>query len=167
MSLEKFARERLMRDLPGFRKNGLKHWLKYLDKEYYLEGMAERNDLGFVPDGTRLRRQPPHNPDYKVLVPLDAYDVTLELWEIEDTSKIGEVKMLSIQRMAHDLFDMTAVFTEIWVTNRYGTSREKVWDVRDEIDGGGKMDFHEPCEWLCDGEWIADAAASRQLVNTQ
>jgi hypothetical protein len=165
MSLEKFAREKLMRDLPGFRKNGLRHWIKVIDKEHWLEGMVEENNHGFVPDGTRLRRQPPHNPDYQVLTPLDAYDVTLELWEIEDTSKIGEVKMENIRRMAHELFDMSAVFTELWVTNRYGNQREKVWDIRDEIDGGGKMDFHEPCEWMTDDEWVTDSEASNQLVN--
>jgi len=128
--------------------------------------MVEESTYGFIPDGTRLRRQPPHNPNYEILTPLDAYDVTLELWEIEDTSKVGEVKMNNIQLMAIELFDIAFVFTELWITNRYGTSREKVWDVRDEIDGGGKMDFHEPCEWLCDGEWIADAATSRQPVST-
>jgi hypothetical protein len=99
------------------------------------------------------------------LTPLDAYDVTLELWEIEDTNKVGEVKMESIRRMAHDLFDMTAVFTELWISNRYGTGREKVWDVRDEIDDGGKMDFHEPCEWAQDGGWVTDATANNKLVN--
>jgi hypothetical protein len=159
MSLEKFARERLMRDLPGFRKNGLKHWLRVIDRVKFLEGMCDGN-LGFIPDGTRLRRQPPHNKEYLVQDEWDKWDITLELWEIEDTWKITEAKMGSIQMMAHDLFDMSTVFTEIWICNRYGTGKEKIWDIRDEIDGGGKMDFHEPSEWMSDGEWISE---TRQL----
>jgi hypothetical protein len=162
MSLEKFARERLIRDLPGFRKNGLKHWLKQIEKEYCLEGLADGNHIGFIPDGTRLRRQPPHNPEYKILRPMDAFDVTLEIWEIEDTSKIGEVKMKNIRLMAHELFDMSSVLTELWVTNRYGNRREKVWDVRDELDSE-EWRYHGPHEWMQGDEWVMD---SKQLQPT-
>ena len=162
MSLEKFARERLTRDLPGFRKNGLKYWLKQIEKEHYLEGLADGNHIGFIPDGTRLRRQPPHNPEYKILRPMDAFDVTLEIWEIEDTSKIREVKMENIRLMAHELFDMSSVLTELWVTNRYGTRREKVWDVRDELDSEGWR-YHGPHEWMQGDEWVMD---SKQLQPT-
>lgn len=152
MNFEAFAREKLIRDLPGFRKNGLKHWLGVINKVHWLEGI-DKGSPGFIPDGTRLRRQPPHNDKYIAQDEWDKWDITLELWEIEDTSKINVVKMERIQGMAHGLFDMANVFTEIWVCTRYGTRQEKVWDVRDEL-GPGEWRYHEPHEWMQGDEWV-------------
>ena len=147
MSLEKHAGERLAKDLVGFRKNGLPFWLRHLAREHYLQGMERERGLGFVPDGTRLRRQPAFNPE------CEPWDVTLELWEIEDTNPLTEEKLRAISMFANDLYDMSFVFTELWVCDRYGLNHRKVYDVRDDIAGGGEMCDAQPHEWLCDGTW--------------
>jgi hypothetical protein len=160
MSLEKFARERLMRDLPGFRKNGLNYWLKHINKDHCLEGMAESKNHGFVPDGTRFRK------DVGAFDPNDPTQCfTLELWEIEDTWKLTAEKLDRIERLAHNLFDLAWIFTEVWVCNRYGSGREKVYDVRTQVLPPGAQATDPPYEWLQGGEWVTDATANNQLVN--
>jgi hypothetical protein len=147
MSLEKHAQRRLSKDLIGFRANGLRFWLRHLAEEHDLEDMEKMRGHGFVPDGTRLRRQPADNPD------CEPWDVTLELWEIEDTNLLTSEKLRAISMFANDLFDLSFVFTELWVCDRYGLTRRKIYDVREDIDGGDTMRDLHPHEWYCDGVW--------------
>jgi len=142
MSLEGYARGRLFRDLVGFHKNGLRDMLKTLAMSHELDGM-EGGRLYFVPDGTRLRRQ---------VVDGD-YLTTLELWEIEDTSSVSLKKLKRIMLFAFELFDLSDVFTELWVCDRYGLSRRNVYDFRDYWDYDYVVDGTK-CEWFLEGEWM-------------
>jgi len=148
MSIERLAQERLIRQLVGYRKHGLNFWLRHIAETHGgLEGMEEQRSHGFVPDGTRLRRQPAFNPD------CEPWDTTLELWEIEDSHLLSEIKLHNIGLFANDLFDLSFFFTELWVCDRYGLNHRKVYDVRDDIAGGEKMAGAKPHECFCDGEW--------------
>jgi hypothetical protein len=155
MSLEAFARERLQRELIGFRKNGLKHWLRHIARERDMDEM-EKATFRFIPDGTRLRRQPAFNPR------CEPWDVTLELWEIEDTSKLTMDKLGAMFVFAHDLFDVSSTFTEVWVCDRYGLNRQRVFDVREYLAGGDKMTDRHPQEWWCDDGWKKDPRAPKK-----
>lgn len=148
MSIEDLARERLQADLVAFRKNGLRFFVRWIAEEHGgLEGMEESHH-GFVPDGTRLRRQPAFNPA------CEPWDMTLELWEIEDTCPLTREKLRAIHIFANDLFDLSFYFTELWVCDRYGLSRRKIYDVREDIDGGAEMRDTQPHEWWSDGKWL-------------
>jgi hypothetical protein len=147
---EDFARQRLQKDLPGFRKNGLRFFVHWISRqnEGWLEGM-ESSEHGFVPDGTRLRRQPAFNPA------CGPWDMTLELWEVEDTCPITREKLRAIRVFANDLFDLSEYFTELWVCDRYGLNRRKIYGVRDDIEGGDIPDA-EPHEWWIDDTWVRE-----------
>lgn len=146
MALNEFAQERLKGELVGYRKNGLQFWLKHFAS--VMDGIEEmeHEDQGFIPSGTRLRRQPACNPN------VDQWDTTLELWDIEGTSRESGHRLDAIRIFANDLFDIAEVFTELWVCDSYGTNRRKVYDVRDDISGPPMPDA-QPHEWFCDGAW--------------
>jgi hypothetical protein len=146
MSLKEFAQDRLKRELVGYQEHGLKAWLKHIASNIHdIEGM-EDSSQGFIPSGTRLRRQPAYNPE------LAPWDFTLELWVIEGSSPKSGDRLRIIQMFANDLFDLSEVFTELWMSDSYGTSRRKIYDVRDDIAGDDMLDA-SPHEWLCDGVW--------------
>ena len=81
----------------------------------------------------------------------------LNYWEIEDSHLLSEIKLHNIGLFANDLFDLSFIFTELWVCDRYGLNHRKVYDVRDDIAGGEKMTDAQPHEWFCDGEWRSNA----------
>jgi hypothetical protein len=146
MALNEFAQERLKLELVGYRKNGLQFWLKHLAS--VMDGIEEmeHEDQGFIPAGTRLRRQPACNPE------CEPWDITLELWDIDGAAPKSDKRLRTIQMFANDLFDLSFVFTEWWVCDSYGTNRRKVYDVRDDITGPPMPDA-QPHEWFCDGVW--------------
>lgn len=145
--MNSFAQQRLDRELVGYREHGLPFRLKHIASEIHdLEGM-EKGSIGFIPSGTRLRRQPAFNSE------INPWDITLELWEIEGISRNSGDRFKAIRLFAKDLFDIAEVFTELWVCDSYGTNRRKVYDVREDIDGGDMMSDAHPNEWLCDGVW--------------
>ncbi len=146
MSAHKFAQERLKRELVGYRESGLKFWLKHIAANISDIEEMEKTSPGFIPAGTRLRRQPAFNPK------CEPWDTTLEVWDIEGSAAKTDDRLEAIQLFAHDLFDLSHVFTELWVCDRYGTNRRKVYDVRDDINGPPVPDAH-PHEWFCDGAW--------------
>lgn len=146
MALTNFAQDQLKRELVGYHEHGLKAWLMHIASNIHdLEGM-ENSSQGFIPSGTRLRRQPAYNPK------LGQWDFTLELWDIEGSSPKSGDRLRIIQMFAHDLFDLSIVFTELWISDSYGTNRRKVYDVRNDIAGDDMPDA-PPYEWLCDGMW--------------
>jgi hypothetical protein len=146
MALNEFAQKRLKGELVGYHKNGLQFWLKHIATNIDdLEGMEETSQ-GFIPAGSRLRRQPACNPECEL------WDVTLELWDIEGATGKIDQRLDAIRLFANNLFDLSEVFTELWICDRYGTNRRKVYDVRDELSGGPMPDT-QPHEWLCDDAW--------------
>lgn len=145
--MKDFAQDRLKIELTGYREHGLNDWLNHIALHIHdLEGM-ETKAPEFVPSGTRLRRQPAYNPQ------LEPWDLTLEIWDIEGTKAPRIERLRAIQMLANDLFDLSGIFTEMWVCDGYGTNRRKVYDVRDDIDGGAPIPDAHPHEWFCDGTW--------------
>lgn len=148
MTARDFAQDRLKRELVGYREHGLNFWIKHIASTVEgLEGMEDKTSHGFIPAGTRLRRQPAYNPQ------LEPWDFTLELWDIEGPSGPSGERLRAIEMFANDLFDLSHVFTELWVCDSYGTNRRKVYDVREDIDGGAPMPDAHPHEWLSEGTW--------------
>ena len=148
MSFEGFAQDRLQKDLIGYRKNGLTVFLRCIVADRpELEGL-EFEAPHFIPDGTRLRRQPAFNPR------IEPWDMTVELWEIKDTCPLTAEKLESVRHLARDLYDNASVFTELWICDRYGLSRRKVYDVRDHIDSGVSMPDARLHEFRTGAEWV-------------
>jgi hypothetical protein len=146
MIANEFAQDRLKRELVGYRKNGLQFALKQLTSIVGDLEEMEKADHGFIPSGTRLRRQPAFNPK------IEPWDTTLELWDIEGAAPKKGERLRLIQLFANDLFDIASVFTELWICDGYGTNRRKVYDVRDDITDGNIRSVG-PEQWFCDGAW--------------
>jgi len=145
--MKDFAQDRLKSELTGYREHGLTAWLRHIARNIHdLEGKEEKAPR-FIPSGTRLRRQPAYNPQ------LEPWDLTLELWDIDGSGSPNTERLRAIQMFANDLFDLSNIFTELWVCDGYGTNRRKVYDVREDIDGGLPLPDAHPHEWLCDGTW--------------
>lgn len=156
--IELFAITRLIATKPGMQKNGLQKLVKMIPSikgEKHFENLK----VDFIPDGTRLRRQPAFNPDY------EPYDITLEIWEIEDSHQLNEEKMLQIAMFAQDLFDVHEFFTEVFVCDRYGMGERKVFDVRNNIVGMDETIDANPKEYYVDGEWVSSIRHKTKVEN--
>lgn len=148
MTMKDFAQNRLKLELVGYHQHGLNFWINHIASSVEgLEGMEDKSSHGFIPSGTRLRRQPAYNPK------AGPWDVTLELWDIEEIGPKNSERLRTIHMFANCLFDLSSVFTELWVCDSYGTNRRKVYDVREDIDGGIPMPDAHPHEWLAEGIW--------------
>ena len=112
--MEQFAFDALSRIMPDIRKHGLSAVLKELGIQNEC-GDAFRV-RGFIPDGVRVRTAP--------------RETTIELWEIEDTNKITGSKMSAIELFAMELFDLSGVFVEVHIADRYGRPDGIVYDSR-------------------------------------
>jgi hypothetical protein len=132
MSLESFAFEKLKSRHRNLVKNGLKRVLRIIDETMEPAESVSDYASGFVPDATVW----------------DEANRTISLFEIEDSSKINAVKLRAIKRFAHDLYDLTECYTQLWVVDRWGMTEMKVWQMKDEI-----MWTYEPTdEWLSESE---------------
>ena len=111
MGLEKFAFDNLKKRHPNVRKNGLRACLREMEAHEMLGG----GSFGFIPDATEVIGD------------------TLFIYEIEDTSKLTEAKLKTIQLFGHDLYDTAGYYTVLVVADRYGLDERRVWTVKDEI----------------------------------
>ena len=60
----------------------------------------------------------------------------VEIWEIEDTSKVTHEKMEKIIEWWSWYFDGADIpFFELWTTDRWGNNRNKVWSDYEDIYG--------------------------------
>lgn len=127
--IEDIAFANLQRDMPDIRKNKLKQTI--WDSVRWAEGFGGEEDFPltkpwFVPDATRFRKCCfDDRPQEKRPV--------VEMWEIEDTSRITGEKWDKIMCWWEQNLDGEEIpFFEIWVTDRWGNNRNMVWaDWRD------------------------------------
>jgi len=124
-TIERIAFDRLAKAVPNLRKNGLSktinealHWVAETD-DVFLEDALDYCTPTFVPDGTRLRKCK--------YVECGSRAPIIEIWEIEDTSKITSDKMDKIEKWWFNNFEGRLPFFELWVTDRWGNNRNKVW----------------------------------------
>jgi hypothetical protein len=138
MSIEEIAFRNLQKDMPDLRKSGLRKTLREAlrwlcdnnlnCKDYWGDwrDMLENMKISFVPDATKWR---------KVITPHGDITVVIELWEIEDTSKITKDKFDCIQMFALNWDNYAAIDPsfELWVTDRWGNNRFCAFSSAKEI----------------------------------
>ena len=119
------AFQKLIKSMPDLRKNGLRktinealHWASE-ENDVDLIDALEYQTPSFVPDGTRLKKC--RYAECGRRAPI------VEMWEIEDTSKITTEKMHKIEVWWLNNFEGYLPFFELWVTDRWGNNRNKVW----------------------------------------
>ena len=124
-TIEKMAFDRLAKSIPDLRKNGLRktinealHWAAETDDVCLIDALEYRTP-NFVPDGTRLKKCKYAECGRRAPI--------IEMWEIEDTSKITSEKMDKIKTWWFNNFEGYLPFFELWVTDRWGNNRHKVW----------------------------------------
>ena len=136
-TIEQIAFENLKKTYPDLVKNNLKkttrdamEWVGGPNDYFDLEWTAPR----FIPDATRLRkhlwqRDVDGEKHYERIA-------VVEIWEIEDTSKITSRKMEVIQDWWFYAFDPRGYpLFELWTTDRWGNNRNMIWaDWRDAYD---------------------------------
>lgn len=136
-TIEQIAFENLKKTYPDLVKNNLKKTTR--DAMEWVGGPNDYFDLewsspGFIPDATRqrnhlLQRDVDGEKHYERIA-------VVEIWEIEDTSKITSRKMQVIQDWWFREFDPRDYpFFELWTTDRWGNNRNMIWaDWRDVYD---------------------------------
>jgi hypothetical protein len=102
------------------RKKGLRRdfrkWLRHLPM---FELWEDRT--AFIPDGFTFTPE------------TDSEHPRIDIYEIEDTSRITKQKLKTILKFGHDVYDTAGITTRLWSVNRYGTGETLLWDVGDEI----------------------------------
>jgi len=149
-TIEQIAFENLKRTFPDLVKNNLKKTIRNAmewvagDIDYF---DSEWSAPGFIPDATRFRKhlltRDVNGEKYHERI------AVVEIWEIEDTSKITSHKMHVIQDWWFREFDPRDYpFFELWTTDRWGNNRNMIWaDWRDAYDRNSS-DFHAYSEEL-------------------
>jgi hypothetical protein len=119
-SLEGLALTRLESRIPGLKRHSVLNTLlsiKYLEEdiEWWSEvfkGMIIENN--FIPDASRFVTE----------------TETLQLFEVEDSSKITFEKLNRIIHFSDVLYEYTAYWTELYSADRYGIHATLIWSSR-------------------------------------
>lgn len=139
--IEDIAFQNLRRDMPDLRKNKLRQTI--WDAVAWGIGSDDLEDAprltkpDFVPDATRFRKCClADDPTEKRPI--------VEMWEIEDTSRITGEKWDKIMCWWELNLDGEEIpLFEIWVTDRWGNNRNMVWADWRDVYGDGAESFIE------------------------
>ena len=127
-TIEKMAFDNIAKSIPNLRKNGLKKTINeaiaWANETAEIEELVVKDPHEywtppFVPDGSRLRKMRYAKCGGRCPI--------VEMWEIEDTSKITSEKMDKITNWWFNNFEGELPFFELWVTDRWGNNKNKVW----------------------------------------
>jgi len=144
-TIEKMAFDKLVKLMPDMKRSGLRKCIDsairwgYENDDYFSEELLHYEIPTFIPDATRFRKCARlDRPEKRQPI--------VEIWEIEDTSKITHEKMDRIFTWWINNFDGAAIpFFELWVTDRWGNNRNKVWSDYEDVYGRNINTFI-PCE---------------------
>ena len=140
-TIEKMAFDKLVKIMPDLKRSSLRSTIEsaikwgYENNDYYSDELLNFEKPTFVPDATRFKKTVRiDNPEQR--------EPIIEIWEIEDSSKITHEKMDNILGWWMDNFDGAAIpFFELWVTDRWGNNRNKVWSDYEDVYGRSPSTF--------------------------
>ena len=132
--IERMAFEKLLKTMPDLKRSGLRKTIEdaviwgYDGSDDFDDETMSFGKPPFVPDATRFRKM--MRDDGSKREPI------VEIWEIEDTSKVTHEKMEKIIEWWNWYFDGADIpFFELWTTDRWGNNRNKVWSDYEDIYG--------------------------------
>jgi hypothetical protein len=132
-TIEKMAFDKLVKIMPDLKRSSLKTTIcdaikwGYGDSDYFDDELLRFGKPPFVPDATRFRKMMREGGSKR--------EPIVEIWEIEDSSKITHEKMDRIFTWwAHNFDGAEIPFFELWTTDRWGNNRNKVWCDYDEYN---------------------------------
>jgi len=139
-TIEKMAFDKLVRIMPDLKRSGLRKCIDsairwgYENDDYFSEELLHYQIPTFVPDATRFRKMMRQDGSKR--------EPIVEIWEIEDSSKITHEKMDRIFTWWANNFDGAEIpFFELWVTDRWGNNRNKVWSDYEDVYGRSPSTF--------------------------
>ena len=133
-TIERMAFDRLSKIMPDLKRSSLRKTIEesikwgYDGSDYYDDELLRFGKPPFVPDATRFRKM--MRDDGSKREPI------VEIWEIEDSSKVTSEKMYKIVEWWSWYFDGAEIpFFELWTTDRWGNNRNKVWSDYEDVYG--------------------------------
>lgn len=133
-TIERMAFNKLATIMPDLKRSGLRSTIEaairwgHDEENYFDDELLAFEKPPFIPDATRFRKMIRSGGSKR--------EPIVEIWEIEDSSKITHDKMEKMLEWWSHCFDGAAIpFFELWTTDRWGNNRNKVWSDYEDIYG--------------------------------